>query len=148
MSLNLMRISLPGFILLFTLVACSDGDDVVNLGVATSCDAAISPCDVKLDNYRLKLLFTPAVKPLQPFVVELQLSGKNIEPKNVIMDFIMVGMDMGMNRYRLNKSDDTWKGRAILPVCTASRTDWVANVEFMDKGKKYVVAFPFHTDAN
>jgi hypothetical protein len=57
----------------------------------------------------------------------------------------MKGMDMGMNRYRLIAGEGNWSGTATLPVCSASRMDWIALVEFSSGGKKYRAKFPFQT---
>jgi hypothetical protein len=47
--------------------------------------------------------------------------------------FQMVGMDMGFNRYDLKRgADGNWTARVVLPVCTASRADWVVELKLDD----------------
>ncbi len=131
-----------------TQFSCSENDLPVNLGIAQSCDAAISVCEINVGGYSLALELGPDVKPLQPFntVLKLHSSSKNVQ--NVVVDFRMIDMDMGMNRYRLSNNGNFWSGSSTLPMCIASRTDWLAVVEFDDEGKRYTASFPFHTDAN
>jgi hypothetical protein len=131
-----------------TLLSCSVDNVPVNLGTAKSCDAAESTCTLDSGKYQLTLKLGPGVKPLKPFDTTLKVASNNGTIDDVIMDFRMLNMDMGMNRYRLKKSNTGWDGNVTLPVCIASRTDWLAVVEFMDDGKRYVASFPFHTDAN
>jgi hypothetical protein len=144
-----MRKRLPIFIVYISvLCACSDKSSFIDLGTASSCDAAVMACSIHHEKYSLTLLLGPHVKPLQPFHTKLKLKGADNMPKDVIVDFRMIGMDMGLNRYRLNRNVDVWEGKTILPVCTASRADWMAVVEFTDDGQKYSANFPFHTDMN
>ena len=128
------------------LYACSEQGDGVNLGTASSCDASVNSCLIQHEQYRLGLILGPDVRTLTPFDIKFNVIGDNMAIESVIVDFSMADMDMGLNRYRLTKSDEAWVGHATLPVCIASRTDWLAKVEFMDDGKKYFAIFPFHTD--
>jgi len=49
--------------------------------------------------------------------------------RQVLVQFTMKGMDMGLNRYRLvSDGAGRWTGKAMLPVCTTGRTDWLATV--------------------
>jgi hypothetical protein len=42
----------------------------------------------------------------------------------------MVGMNMGFNRYDLKRvPDGNWTARIVLPVCTDSRADWIAELK-------------------
>lgn len=134
-------------LLLSTLSACSNSDIVIELGSANACDVAVTSCSVSSEGYTLTLQLGPDVKPLRPFTTQLKVKGANGGEQGVVVDFQMVGMDMGLNRYRLRRRSDSWVGNTTLPVCTASRTDWNAVVEFIDAEKRYVASFPFHTDA-
>ncbi len=130
------------------LSACSNSDIAIELGNAKACDAAVMSCVVSNAGYTLTLQLGPDVKPLNPFATQLKIEGASDGGQDVVVDFHMVGMDMGLNRYRLIRSNGSWVGKTTLPICTASRTDWNAIVEFVDAGKKYTANFPFHTDVN
>jgi hypothetical protein len=140
--------SLYHIIISVSLCSCSANDVATNLGTAKSCDAAESVCALETGKYKLTLKLGPDVKPLKPFDTTLKLSGEIGKIDGAIVDFRMLNMDMGINRYRLTKSHDGWEGTVTLPVCIASRTDWLAVVEFTDNGEQYTASFPFHTDAN
>jgi hypothetical protein len=119
------------------------------LGTAQDCDAAVETCHVDAGAIQLQLLLGPQVKPLSPFSVALAIKGGEVAAQSVVIDFQMQGMDMGMNRYRLlHASGLSWQGEATIPVCTASRMDWLAVIEFTLNGQPYQAVFPFHTESN
>lgn len=130
-------------------VGCTDTDNtVVDLGAATGCDAAEMACTVKGKGITITLVLGPEVQPLKAFPVSLEIYGDQIEKGSVIADFQMQGMDMGVNRYRLLQRGEQWIGSATLPVCSRSRMDWFAQIEFVREGKRHLARFPFHTEAN
>jgi hypothetical protein len=62
----------------------------------------------------------------------------------VEVTFFMRGMDMGLNRYRLDADTrGEWKGRVTLPVCMSGRSDWIAAVALTTAVRKYEVQIPF-----
>jgi len=134
-----------------SLLGCSDKGEHPRklLGTAADCDAAIESCRIDAGAIHVTLTLGPNVKPLVSFPVQLQIEGGKVTDQSVIADFQMQGMDMGMNRYRLQAMGGAaWHGKATLPVCTASRMDWQAIVEFSLDGEPYRVVFPFHTEVN
>ena len=70
------------------------------------------------------------VRPLRPFELRLSLPERVRQTaRQASVDFIMVGMDMGINRYSLlQQPDGDFLGRVILPVCSVGRSDWVAKL--------------------
>lgn len=89
-----------------------------------------------------------SVSPLRPFPVEVTAHGLPSAVTAVNVDFIMTGMDMGMNRYRLVEAgvqdgEVRWRGRSTLPVCSANRLDWVAVVTVETADGVYRAHFPF-----
>lgn len=73
---------------------------------------------------------------LQPFV----LSVRAPEGKQLHAEFVMQGMEMGLNRYRLERQPNgEWQGRVTLPVCVSGRRDWLLILE-MD-GERHALAF-------
>lgn len=65
----------------------------------------------------------------------------------VTLRFDMVGMDMGVNQYRLQVIDKgVWQAQVMLPVCVTGRRDWFATVRVTVPGDEAVEAkFPFET---
>lgn len=145
---------LLSFAILFMLVSLFGCNDEVEqtrkvLGTASGCDAAIESCQIVNGPINVSLTLGPDVKPLVAFPVQLQIDGGEVIPHSVIADFQMQGMDMGMNRYRLQSlTQGKWNGKATLPVCTTSRMDWLAVIEFSLDGQPYSAIFPFHTESN
>jgi len=138
-------------IVAMVLVACSGGGESERklLGTADDCDAAVASCHIDTGAIQLTLSLGPGVKPLVAFPVHLTVTGGELAEQSVVVDFQMQGMDMGMNRYRLQQTESSlWQGHATLPVCTASRMDWLAIVDFSLNGQPYRAVFPFHTEIN
>ncbi|MEJ2508885.1 MAG: hypothetical protein P8009_05315 [Gammaproteobacteria bacterium] len=97
---------------------------------------------------RIGLRLEESVSPLRPFPVEVTVRDMPSAATAVSVDFIMTGMDMGMNRYRLVQARDRgthgpWRGRSTLPVCSADRLDWVAVVMVETAEGTYQARFPF-----
>lgn len=133
------------------LCACSDRvEHVYELGTIQKCNAAETSCVVSNEHYIVELELGPKVVPLQNFPVNLSISGSDstVTALDVVIDFQMVGMDMGLTRYRLTSSGGFWHGTVMLPICVSSRTDWLAIVEFTDQNRLYRAVFPFHADRN
>ncbi len=67
---------------------------------------------------------------MQPFQVTLQHTGA----QQIYLDFVMPGMRMGLNRYRMlpqgnaepmqNSQTQHWQAQVILPACVQGRSDW------------------------
>ncbi|MBD3670520.1 MAG: hypothetical protein HUJ29_07070 [Gammaproteobacteria bacterium] len=112
------------------------------LGVA-NCDAAQSPCRIDTQQGALTLFLEPPVTALQPFMIRLH--GERFEASQLFVTFTMVGMDMGLNRFVLEREAGEWRGKGILPICSESRHDWLATLNFVSKGQPYRVEFPFVT---
>jgi len=59
---------------------------------------------------------------LVPFTLMVTAPGA----KEVVAEFVMPGMEMGLNRYRLQGlGEGRFSARVILPVCVSGRRDWV-----------------------
>ena len=140
-----------GVILIFTLVllGCTSEDSgVVELGTSVGCDAAKRTCKVAEEGLVVTLSLGPDVQALKPFPLLLEIEGKEVVTGSVIADFQMQGMDMGINRYKLQHVAEKWEASITLPVCTASRMDWNAQIEFTADGVRYRAHFPFQAVAN
>jgi hypothetical protein len=134
--------------LLLLLIACSGekSDERRQLGSADHCDAALSSCRVSDGDIHVTLTMGPGVKPLQPFTFTLVIEGGEVAAQSVVADFQMQDMDMGSNRYRLQPQQEGWQATVILPVCSVSRMDWLAIVDFTLDGEPLQAVFPFHTN--
>ncbi len=118
----------------------------VVLEVEQPCDAAYQACVARGDALRLELVLGPPVIALEAFPVQLRVIAGDVlsEAAAVELEFGMVGMDMGQNRYRLERqSDSDWSGTALLPVCTMGRRDWLARVRLTDGARAWTAEIPF-----
>ncbi len=88
------------------------------------------------------------VVPLEKFTFEVEPQGEAARSiGGMRVDFEMVGMDMGINAYRLERlADDSYRQEIILPVCTTSRSDWRANLSIHSTQGSYLLRLPFQVD--
>ncbi len=146
---NMLKICILAIIASIAISACSGNEEsFYDLDSVKNCDASESACTVSGKDFNIKLKLGPNVVPLKSFPVELAITNSDevVPAANVIIDFQMTGMDMGLNRYKLSNSGNLWNGVVTLPVCVASRMDWIAIVEFTAQNRRYRAVFPFHTD--
>ncbi len=140
-----MRRLLMGLLLVMLAACGSEETGRVVQAEASGCDAARMSCRVTVEGSEVELTLGPGVKALQPFAARAVFEdGADIE--QLLIDFQMVGMEMGINRYRLLRAEGAWHGKVTLPVCTASRSDWVAILEYRRDGTDYRIRFPFSAE--
>ena len=129
--------------LLLMLGACREAPlpETVNLP-GSRCESGV--CTTQMSERRVTLRFLEQPDPLKPFafVVSLQGFAKD-DVKGIQVAFRMQGMDMGRNLYRLQPDAEGYTGRAVLPVCTSGRSDWIAEVWIETPHKRYVAPFGF-----
>lgn len=115
------------------------------LQVAADCDCARQACVARGAELDLELLLGPPVRPMEAFDIRLRsLRGVLGVDAQISVEFQMRAMDMGLNRYRLEPAaDGLWQGRAILPVCTTGRSDWVARIDIEQGGRRWTAELPF-----
>ncbi len=114
------------------------------LATPVDCDAAQTACTAEGEGLRLHLQLGPGVRALKPFRSLLAIEG--VAPEKVLdveIEFVMRDMDMGVNRYRLLWEEGRWVAEAVLPVCLAGRSDWVAELRLLTEDGAMRADFPF-----
>lgn len=117
----------------------------------TDCEIKGEGCPVSIDGLGTFLVTMPErVVPLEKFAFEVTPQGEAARSVGEVrVDFEMVGMDMGINAYRLERlADGRYRQDIILPVCTTTRTDWMANLTLRSTEGGYLVRLPFHVDSS
>ncbi len=123
--------------------------NAVALQVEADCDSAQRACRARGDDLEFELRLGPPVQPMQSFEIALRsLRGNLVMDRGadarVEVQFQMRAMDMGINRYRLiADADGVWRGRAMLPVCSAGRSDWIVQVDISADGRRWQAELPF-----
>ena len=134
---------MSGLVLLVAACGQKASNPPVTLQLEVTCSPAQAECSARAGAARLTLALSDPL-PLKPFVVLAGWDGPAAE--SVTVSFEMIGMDMGENRYRMMpEGNKRWRGTAVLPVCTAGRSDWVAEVVVQAAGVRHVGRFPFQT---
>ena len=113
------------------------------------CDLKGDGCTVVIDELgAFRVTLPEAVVPLEKFVFKVEPQDEAARSAGAIrVDFEMVGMDMGINAYRLERlADGTYHATIILPVCTTDRSDWMANLTIHSTEGAYLVRLPFVVD--
>jgi hypothetical protein len=100
------------------------------------CPDPVRGCVLSLDGKRVEVGFSTSPVVLKPF--ELRVAAP--EADQVSADFTMQGMDMGSNRYVLQRATDgVWQGRVVLPVCVSGTSNWTLTLEL--DGKRRQIPF-------
>ncbi len=122
---------------------------VHSIAVAPSCEIKGAGCSVSVGDLGGAFIQAPAViKPLEKFMLSVVPQGALLKNLGAVsVDFQMVGMDMGINQYPLTRlADGAYQQTVILPVCTTTRTDWVALVSMTTTQGTFVAKLPFVVD--
>jgi hypothetical protein len=119
----------------------------VELAAPAGCGLHRAPCEIRTpDGDRLQVEFSHEPVPLQPFRV--QLYAPNTAFDAVTVDFQMVDMYMGINRYALERqAEGIWSREVMLPVCATGRSDWRMYLRVETGDAAYRVALPFEAAA-
>lgn len=109
-----------------------------------SCDLARHACTARHADKSVRLVFKKPVQYLRK--IDITLTGKGFQPEGinkVIIDFSMSGMQMGINRFALQKVANTadWQGMAILPVCVSGRKDWQVRLYLQTREGAYLAVY-------
>lgn len=113
------------------------------------CNPVKFTCKAGNTQQAVTLHFPENVAYLKPFKMRVTIQGFGQEViEKVNVDFKMVGMDMGLNRFTLSpvldeKGNVYYEGEGILPVCVSGRVDWLANTHIMTTDKHYDAIFEF-----
>jgi len=134
---------------------------VVSLPLLSHCHPVLSPqaqegCTAQGGLRAMTLKMSGDVRPLRPFELRLILpEAVRAQATDASVDFVMVGMDMGINRYTLLKqANGDFVGKVILPVCSIGRSDWLAKlsvvVNLADGGAQemWTADMPFTAEAS
>lgn len=109
------------------------------------CDSARQACLATGTGLGIEWRLAPPVRPMQQFDMQLRVArGELSADAEVIVEFQMRDMNMGLNRYWLEPAAaGTWRGRAMLPVCTSARSDWLATLTIQDGDRRWTAELPF-----
>ncbi|MHB9103277.1 MAG: hypothetical protein ACYC2E_17430 [Sulfuricella sp.] len=123
----LLALGLPRFI----------GGNVGGPILTAHCPDLVQGCQVPFGESRVEVRFLSAPSPLKRF----DLVVKAPDAGQVAADFGMQGMDMGPNRYVLQRTTDgVWHGKIILPVCVSGASNWTMTLE-LDGVKRRIPFF-------
>lgn len=122
---------------------------LIPIPVPTECALKGAGCSLTLGDLGSITVHAPArIVPLHKFeftVTPSEALAKNLGAVSV--DFQMIGMDMGVNDYPLTRAaDGQYTQTIILPVCTTTRTDWVALLSVHTTRGAFVAKIPFTVD--
>ena len=90
------------------------------------CPDLVQGCQVAFGERRVEVRFLSTPTPLTRF----DLVVKAPDAGQVAADFAMQGMDMGPNRYVLQRmANGGWTAKVLLPVCVSGASNWVMTLE-------------------
>lgn len=113
-----------------------------------TCRPLGAPCSAASRDLGITVRLGQTVHPLVAFPVEVRLSGPAAAAvRGVEAHFAMVDMDMGLTRFALApQPDGSWRGQALLPVCSNGRSDWQLRLRAQTAEGRYEAGFPFQAE--
>lgn len=126
-------LGLLGGLFLPRLLLPPDGTpaEAVPLAADPACVPTGRACTARRDGLSLTLRLPDEIQPLEAFALQVVLAGPQAGAvETVLADFTMADMEMGRNRFQMERQPGgQWRGQALLPVCTSGRRDWRVTVE-------------------
>ncbi len=116
---------------------------VIFLKADRDCNPVGKFCMASNATLGISLKLGNGIRSLTPFPVQVNLIGEGAATaKKVAIYLTMSNMNMGFNRFDLDqRADKTWRGQAMLPVCSMGRRDWQVAVEIVSDDKRYAAEF-------
>ena len=107
-----------------------------------ACNPVMSSCVVEVDEGDIVVHFLQQPSALKPFDIEVFTRG--FDAAMISVTFVMNNMDMGFNFFNLEQQENQiWRVKAILPVCSLARNDWIAEISIKYKDKILRVDYAF-----
>jgi len=120
--------------------------EMVRLKTDPRCDISATPCSSGQEGFRIQTQLAGTASALTPFPVQVEIqSAAPVTVDKAVLEFTMVGMDMGSNRFPL-KPDTTgkiWHADTVLPICSTGRRDWLLSVEIFAGERVYSAKYNF-----
>lgn len=134
------------FIMINTKWSGESKEQVVIKISDVKCNAQKKVCKIELEGLNIELSFDNNIYYLKPFNVFVWTEAKT-HIKSIQVDFKMINMNMGVNRFSLRKTElenekQKWQGKALLPVCVTGRADWFAELGIVTENVKYIISLP------
>ena len=102
--------------------------------MVVQCADPVRGCQVPIGNGVAEIRFSSVPVPFKPF----DLTVRTPVVEQVFADFTMQGMDMGLNRYTLQRTaDGVLQGKIILPMCVSGESNWMMTLE-LDGAKRQI----------
>lgn len=114
--------------------------------VDKTCQLQDQGCRIELPGVGYLLVTMPEeIIPLERFEFTVRPEpGVAQKVGEIVADFDMTEMDMGVNRYTLTREHtDVFRQTVVLPICTATETDWIANLFVTTTAGHYRYEFDF-----
>jgi hypothetical protein len=104
--------------------------------IAVPCPDPLAGCAFTHRGMPASVRFSAPPQPFQDFGLDVAVVGA----RAISVEFHMVGMEMGFNRYDLRPTGETgFAARVTLPVCVTGRHDWMLYLDI--DGQRYAVPF-------
>jgi len=109
------------------------------------CNNYTDGCTFSGEKRQIKIKFIGEVRTMKSFSISTKFENFNRTIDNVSVTFKMKSMDMGLNKFSLNKQDissgisELWLGNILLPICVSKRSDWEMQLNIETEKNIYLV---------
>jgi hypothetical protein len=122
---------------LVALVVWRDTDGPPPIVVNMRCPDPLAGCAAQVGPHAVSVGVVGELRPLKPFQVWVKAAGA----RAVDASFTMVGMNMGLNQYRLRPDGaGVFRARVTLPICVSGRREWLMTLD-IDHASRLVMPF-------
>jgi len=108
------------------------------------CNIYTDGCTFLDEERQIKIKFTGEVRTMKSFGISTKFENFNNTIDNVSVTFKMKSMDMGLNKFSLNRQDisneisELWLGNILLPICVSKRSDWEMQLKIENEKNIYL----------
>ncbi|HHC72927.1 MAG TPA: hypothetical protein ENK54_08515 [Thiotrichales bacterium] len=109
------------------------------------CDVSASPCVARGEGIAVRVAIGPGVTPMSRFPIRVEVDEGGPWDR-VVAEFTMPQMNMGENRFLLEKGEVGWQGEGVLPFCVSGRSEWILTLDLEQGDSVWRGRFPFRAD--
>lgn len=117
---------------------------IIYMKKLNDCNNYTDGCTFSNEKRQMRIKFIGEVRTMKSFSVSTKFENFNSGIDNVSVTFKMKSMDMGLNKFSLNRQDisngisELWLGNVLLPVCVSKRSDWEMQLNIETENNIYL----------
>jgi len=118
---------------------------IIHMKKLNDCNIYTDVCTFLYEEKQINMKFIGEVRTMKTFSISTKFKNFSTTIDNISVTFKMKSMDMGLNKFSLNKqgissgTPELWLGNVLLPICVSKRSDWEMRLKIETKKNIYLV---------